>query len=100
MNLPILSDLTRKIASDYGTLKEDEQIAFRGTFIIDPKQTVRVAMVNDLPIGRSVDEVLRLVEAVKFNDTHGEVCPANWSKGKATMKDNPKDSKAYFSKAF
>jgi alkyl hydroperoxide reductase subunit AhpC len=57
-------------------------------------------MVNDLPIGRSVDEVLRLVEAVKFNDVNGDVCPANWSKGKASMTAEPTASKAYFTKTY
>jgi alkyl hydroperoxide reductase subunit AhpC len=68
MKIPILSDVRKEIASAYGVLSVEEGIAFRGTFIIDAKGCVRVAMVNDLPIGRSVDEVLRLVEAVKFND--------------------------------
>ena len=71
MNIPLLSDITKQISSDYGVLLPNG-IAARGTFIIDPKQNVRVVQINDLPIGRSVDEVLRLVEAVKFTDTHGE----------------------------
>lgn len=96
MNIPILSDLTRSVSTAYGVLNQQAGVAFRGTFIIDPTQKVRVAMVNDLPVGRSVDEVLRLVEAVKFTDVHGEVCPANWGKGKASMKADPVGSKEYF----
>lgn len=98
MKIPILADITKKIASDYGVLL-DGGVALRGVFIIDPKQNVRVAMINDLPIGRNVDEVIRLVEAVKFTDIHGEVCPANWKKGGATMIAEPAKSKAYFEKA-
>ena len=74
-------------------------MALRGLFVLDEKHTVRHVTVNDLPIGRSVDEVLRVVQAMQFADKHGEVCPADWRPGKDTMKDNPKDSKAYFKKA-
>ncbi len=97
MKIPILSDLTKSIAKDYGVLL-DEGIALRGTFVIDPKGTLRIAHVNDLPVGRSVDEILRVIEALQFVEAHGEVCPANWKKGEATMKPNPVESKEYFSK--
>jgi alkyl hydroperoxide reductase subunit AhpC len=102
MKIPILADVTKQIARDYGVLVEqggDAGVALRGTFIIDPEQNVRVAMINDLPIGRSVDEVLRLIEALQFHAQHGEVCPANWKKGALTMNADPKLSKAYFEKA-
>lgn len=72
LNYPILSDLKKQIASDYGVLIDSEGIALRATFIIDPKQIVRQISINDLPIGRSVDETLRLLEACKFTDEHGE----------------------------
>ena len=75
MSIPILSDLTKSIAKDYGVLLEsgpDSGIALRGTFVIDPKGILRIAHVNDLPIGRSVDEFLRLFEALQFNEAHGE----------------------------
>lgn len=72
LNYPLLSDLTKKISRDYGVLLEDPGIALRGTFIIDPNGVLRVKQVNDLPIGRSVEEVIRLVEACKFNDENGE----------------------------
>ncbi|ORZ41327.1 thioredoxin-like protein [Catenaria anguillulae PL171] len=98
LSIPLISDITKKIARDYGVLLEDAGIALRGTFIIDDKGRLRQITVNDLPVGRNVDETLRLVEAIQFTDKHGEVCPAGWSKGKATMKADPKGSQEYFSK--
>jgi alkyl hydroperoxide reductase subunit AhpC len=85
-NIPILSDKTHAISTKYGVLKEAEGVAFRGLFIIDGNSVLRQITVNDLPVGRDVDETLRLVQAFKFTDEHGEVCPAGWSKGKTTMK--------------
>jgi peroxiredoxin (alkyl hydroperoxide reductase subunit C) len=79
-------------------LSEADGHSFRGVFLIDPSQKVRIAHINDFPLGRSVDEILRLVDACQFHEKHGEVCPANWKKGAPTMKDNPKDSKSYFEK--
>nr|QBB00202.1 peroxiredoxin [Teladorsagia circumcincta] len=99
MNIPVLADTNHQIAKDYGVLKEDEGIAYRGLFIIDPKGILRQITVNDLPVGRSVDETLRLVQAFQYVDKHGEVCPAGWTPGKATIKPGVKDSKEYFSKA-
>ncbi|KAK9767164.1 peroxiredoxin [Basidiobolus ranarum] len=98
MEIPILSDITKKISRDYGVLLEDAGVALRGLFIIDPKQNVRIMQVNDLPIGRSVDETLRLLEALQFTDIHGEVCPANWQKGADTIKPDVSGSKDFFSK--
>jgi len=96
---PLLADLTKKVSSDYGVLLEDAGISLRGLFIIDPSQTVRQITINDLPVGRSVDETLRLIKAFQFVDKHGEVCPANWSEtNKATIKPDPKGSQEYFSK--
>ncbi|KAG0169270.1 C-terminal domain of 1-Cys peroxiredoxin [Apophysomyces sp. BC1034] len=97
MKIPLLADKTKKIARDYGVLIEEEGIALRGLFIIDPKGTVRQITINDLPVGRSVDETLRLVEAFKFTDEHGEVCPAGWQKGSKTIKPDVQKSKEYFS---
>lgn len=96
MNIPILADKTKDISIRYGVLKEDEGIAFRGLFIIDGKGILRQITVNDLPVGRSVDETLRLVQAFQFTDQHGEVCPANWKPGKKTMKAEVTGSKEYF----
>uniref|UniRef100_A0A6M2DRP4 thioredoxin-dependent peroxiredoxin n=1 Tax=Xenopsylla cheopis TaxID=163159 RepID=A0A6M2DRP4_XENCH len=96
MNIPLLADKSMKIARDYGVLDEQSGVPFRGLFIIDPKQNVRQVTVNDLPVGRSVDETLRLVQAFQFTDEHGEVCPAGWKPGSKTMKAEPKLSKEYF----
>ena len=95
---PLVADLNKSIARDYGVLIEDAGIALRGLFIIDPQGVVRAATVHDLPVGRSVDEVLRVIKAFQFVEKHGEVCPANWTEGKATMKADPKGSKEYFAK--
>jgi len=96
MKIPILADLTKKISQDYGVLLEEAGIALRGLFLIDPKGVLRHITVNDLPVGRSVDEALRLLKAFQFVEKNGEVCPANWQEGKPTI--NPKKSSDYFSK--
>ncbi|CAH1775788.1 unnamed protein product, partial [Owenia fusiformis] len=98
MKIPLLADKTGEISKKYAVYKEDEGIAFRGLFIIDGKGDLRQITINDLPVGRSVDETLRLVQAFQFTDKHGEVCPAGWKPGKETMKADPKGSKSYFSK--
>jgi alkyl hydroperoxide reductase subunit AhpC len=99
MKIPLLADTNHKISKDYGVLKDDDGIAFRGLFIIDPKQVLRQITINDLPVGRDVDETLRLVQAFQFVEKHGEVCPAGWKPGKATIKPGLKESKEYFGKA-
>eukprot|EP01104_Vermistella_antarctica_P000792 TRINITY_DN10902_c0_g1_i1.p1 TRINITY_DN10902_c0_g1~~TRINITY_DN10902_c0_g1_i1.p1 ORF type:complete len:206 (-),score=55.48 TRINITY_DN10902_c0_g1_i1:81-665(-) len=98
LKIPLLSDLTKKISKDYGVLL-DGGFSARGLFIISDKGEVRHITVNDPPVGRNVDEVLRLVKGYKFTDEHGEVCPANWQPGSATMIPDPVKSKAYFEKA-
>ncbi|XP_004365378.1 peroxiredoxin-2 [Capsaspora owczarzaki ATCC 30864] len=98
MNIPILADVTKTISRDYGVLLEDAGIALRGLFIIDDKGILRQITINDLPVGRSVDETLRLVQAFQYTDKHGEVCPAGWTPGKATIKPDVKDSQEYFNK--
>ena len=77
---PLVSDLQKTIAKDYDVLKEDEGIAYRGLFLIDKEGIVRHQVVNDLPLGRSVDEAIRMIEALDFFEKNGEVCPANWQK--------------------
>ena len=99
MNIPLLSDKSMKIAHDYGVLDEESGVPFRGLFIIDSKGILRQVTINDLPVGRSVDETLRLVQAFQFTDEHGEVCPAGWTPGKKTMKPDPTGSKTYFENA-
>ena len=96
VDIPLISDLDKSLSRDYGVLLEPG-MALRGLFIIDDKQVLRQITINDLPVGRNVDEVLRLVQAFQYTDKHGEVCPAGWQQGKATIKPNPKDSKEYFS---
>ncbi|XP_054722188.1 peroxiredoxin-2-like [Uloborus diversus] len=97
MNIPVLSDLSKSIAKDYGVLL-DSGIALRGLFIIDPQGIVRQITINDLPVGRSVDEALRLVKAFQFVEKHGEVCPANWKPDSPTIKPDPKKAMEYFEK--
>jgi peroxiredoxin 1 len=96
MNIPLLADKNMEISNKYGVLKDDEGIAFRGLFIIDHHGTLRQITINDLPVGRSVDETLRLVQAFQFTDKHGEVCPANWKPGKKTIYPDVAKSKEYF----
>lgn len=99
MKIPLLADKSGKVSRDYGVYIEQDGIAFRGLFVIDPKGILRQITINDLPIGRSVEESLRLVQAIKFFDEHGEVCPANWKPGKKTIKPTVEESKDYFQKA-
>jgi peroxiredoxin (alkyl hydroperoxide reductase subunit C) len=99
MKIPLIADITKEVSTKYEVLVKDGDdagVAFRGLFIIDPKGILRQITINDLPIGRNVDEVLRLLEAFQFNEEHGEVCPANWKKGKKTMKADPKGSLEFF----
>lgn len=96
MNIPLLADKSMQISRSYGVLNEETGIPFRGLFIIDGKQNLRQVTINDLPVGRSVDETLRLVQAFQYTDEYGEVCPANWRPGDKTMKPDPKKSKEYF----
>jgi alkyl hydroperoxide reductase subunit AhpC len=96
MNIPLLADKTGQITRAYGCMKEDDGIPFRGLYIIDNNGNLRQITVNDLPVGRSVDETLRLVDAFQYTDTYGEVCPANWKPGDDTI--NPADAQKYFKK--
>ncbi|MBM3860744.1 MAG: peroxiredoxin [Verrucomicrobia bacterium] len=96
LDYPLVSDLNKKIATDYGVLTADGAVALRGLFLIDRDGTVRHALVNDLPIGRSVDEAIRVLDALQHFEQHGEVCPANWRPGEKTMKPDPKASLKYF----
>lgn len=83
---PIVSDIHKSIARAYQVLKEEEGIAYRGLFLIDKNGVVRHQLVNDLPLGRSVDEALRVLDSLVFHEQHGEVCPANWKTGAKAMK--------------
>lgn len=92
---PLVADLTKTIARDYDVLTGDGAVAFRGLFLIDKAGKVRHQVVNDLPLGRNVDEALRMVDALDFHENNGEVCPANWRKGKAGMKANAQGVSSY-----
>jgi peroxiredoxin (alkyl hydroperoxide reductase subunit C) len=81
---PLVADLDKSISSQYGVLLE-AGIALRGSFLIDRDGTVRHAVVNDLPLGRNIDEALRMVDALQFHEQHGDVCPANWTEGKEAI---------------
>jgi peroxiredoxin (alkyl hydroperoxide reductase subunit C) len=96
---PIVADTTKTISMNYDVLfgeyevNEEDQltangpmIAFRGLFLIDKKGVIRHLLINDLPLGRNVDEALRMIDALQYNEEHGEVCPANWTKGETAMK--------------
>ena len=96
LDYPLVADLQKSIARDYGVLIEDAGIALRGLFIIDPEGVIRAATVHDLPVGRSVDETIRVIKAFQFVAKHGEVCPANWTEGKPTMKADTQGAKSYF----
>ena len=87
VQFPMISDLNKTIAKSYGVLL-GSGVALRGTFLIDKKGIVQSAHINNLPLGRNVDEALRLVDALQFHEEHGEVCPAGWQKGKPGMKAN------------
>ena len=92
---PLVADLNKQIASDYD-VKLDGGVALRGLFLIDKEGVVRHQVVNDLPLGRNVAEAVRMVEALQFFETNGEVCPANWQEGARTIKPTPGDSKEFF----
>ncbi len=96
---PLIADLNKEIAQKYDVLLP-MGVALRGLFLIDKEGKVRHQVVNDLPLGRSVAEALRMVKALQFCETHGEVCPANWTEGKAGMKADTEGSKEYFAKTY
>jgi peroxiredoxin (alkyl hydroperoxide reductase subunit C) len=94
---PLVADLSKKISEEYGVLFGGE-VALRGLFLIDKEGIVRHALVNDLPLGRNVDEALRLVDALQFTEEHGEVCPANWRDGEDAMKPTAEGVAEYLAK--
>ena len=94
---PLLADIDKSVSRDYGVLA-DAGIAFRGLFLIDKNGVVQHSLVNNLPLGRNVGEALRIVDALRYHEEHGEVCPANWQKGDEGMKPGPKESQPYFEK--
>jgi len=97
VRFPMVADLTRSIAKSYNVLL-NKSVALRGTFLIDKDMIIRHAVLNDLPLGRNVDETVRMVEALQFHEQHGEVCPAGWHKGQEGMKGTPEGVAEYLAK--
>lgn len=97
---PIVSDLDKSISKAYGVLLEKPGVSLRGLFIIDRDGILRHITINDLPIGRNVDEMLRVIDAIQFHEKHGEVCPANWKKGEEGMKPDQEGLEEYAKKRY
>ena len=97
VQLPLVEDLTKKISQDYGVLHGDA-VALRGLFLIDKNGIIKHAVVNDLPLGRSVDEAMRMLDALQYFESNGEVCPANWKQGDSGMKTTQQGLSQYLSK--
>lgn len=93
----MVADINHTICQSYGVEHPEAGVAFRGAFIIDKEGMVRAQLVNDLPLGRNVDELLRLVDALQFHEEHGEVCPAGWQKGDKGMQASPQGVASYLS---
>jgi peroxiredoxin (alkyl hydroperoxide reductase subunit C) len=97
INYPLVADLDKKISQQYGVLLP-EGIALRGTFLIDKEGIIRHMVLNDLPLGRSIEEAIRMVDALQFHEEHGDVCPANWKDGEEGMKPTADGVADYLSK--
>ena len=97
IKFPLVADLTKQIAKDYDVLL-DGGVALRGSFLIDADGTVRHTVINDLPLGRNIDEMIRMVDAMQFTNEHGEVCPAGWHKGEEGMKPDSNGVAEYLAK--
>lgn len=108
---PLVADTAKTIATNYGVLAGDytyndegemifegSPVAYRGTFLIDKEGVVRHCVINDLPLGRSIDEAIRIVDALQFNEKYGEVCPANWQQGKEGMQATQEGVASYLAK--
>ncbi len=95
VQFPMVADLTKQIARDYDVLIEGAGVALRGTFMIDKQGIVRHQLVNDLPLGRNIEEAIRMVDALNFVEENGEVCPAGWSRGKEAMEASPEGVAKY-----
>ncbi len=91
----LVADMTHGICKAYDVETPDGAVAFRGSFLIDKEGVVRHQVVNDLPLGRNIDEMLRMIDALQFHEEHGEVCPAGWTEGDKGMDANPDGVAAY-----
>ena len=96
IQFPLVADLNKSISQAYGVLLP-EGVALRGLFLIDQKGIIRHAVINDLPLGRNVDEALRMIDALQFFEEHGDVCPANWKPGEDAMTPTPEGVAKYLS---
>lgn len=96
VDYPLVSDLTQRISADYDVLIPHEGIAYRGLFLIDKEGLVRHQVINDLPLGRSVEETVRILDALIYFEKNGEVCPANWQNGKKSMKPTQEGLEQYY----
>ncbi|MBH64128.1 MAG: alkyl hydroperoxide reductase [Alphaproteobacteria bacterium] len=96
VRFPLVADITKSIARSYGVLHEDA-VALRATFLIDGDLVIRHATINDLPLGRNVEETLRMVDALRFHEEHGEVCPAGWQDGDPGMQPTTEGVASYLS---
>ncbi len=96
VDYPLISDLNKTISKDYDVLFAQEGVAYRGLFLIDKTGIVRHQVINDLPLGRSVDEALRILDALIYFENYGEVCPANWNQGEKTFKPSNEGLEEYF----
>ncbi len=92
---PLVADMTHSICKDYDVELPDGSVAFRGSFLIDKEGIVRHQVVNDLPLGRNIDEMLRMIDALQFTEEHGEVCPAGWNQGDKGMDASPEGVAKY-----
>ncbi|MBL6970316.1 MAG: redoxin domain-containing protein [Campylobacterales bacterium] len=97
VNMPLVADLTKSISADYDVLL-DGGVALRGSFLIDADGTIRHAVINDLPLGRNIDEMIRMVDTMIFTNENGEVCPAGWAKGDEGMKADTAGVAEYLAK--
>ena len=98
IKFPLVADLNKSISQNYGVLLPAEGVSLRGLFLIDKEGLIRHAVINDLPLGRNVDEALRMVDALQFFEAHGEVCPANWRPGDDAMRPTPEGVADYLKK--
>lgn len=96
IKFPMIADLNKKVAEAYGVLLPDGSVTYRGLFLIDKEGVVQHTLINNLPLGRSVDEALRMVDALTHFEKNGEVCPADWRPGDKAMKAGVDESKEYF----
>lgn len=96
---PLVADVKHEICQAYDVEFADAGVAFRGSFLIDKDGIVRHQVVNDLPLGRNIDEMLRMIDALQYTEVHGEVCPAGWQKGEQAMKPDPDGVAEYLSTA-